>query len=204
MSSAEVTSMLMKYREWLQPREGGVTVSGGEALIQPDFVSNLFQRVKANGLTTCLDTACFGNKARWDKVLPYTDNVLLCIKGMDNQVASQVAQVSAAEMAKSKEFARYIRDHYPNIRLTLRWVLLEGMTDVDSEVEALIAFAKELHPVFSAVQLLPYHDLGREKYSMLEMEYPLGDMPSYKFENALAVQARLEAAGVATILSSGI
>ena len=105
-------------------------------------MADLFQRVRAAGLTTCLDTACFGNKRRWDKVLPYTDNVLLCLKGMDNEVAGKVAQVSAAEMAKSKEFARYIRDAYPNIRITLRWVLLKGMTDADSELEALIAFAK--------------------------------------------------------------
>lgn len=202
MSSAEVTSLLLKYQEWLKPRNGGVTVSGGEALVQPDFVGNLFQRVKAHGLTTCLDTACFGNKSRWDKVLPYTDNVLLCMKGMDNELAGKVAQVSAAEMAKSKQFARYIRDSYPNIRITLRWVLMKGMTDTDGELDALIAFAKELGQVFHAVEILPYHVLGREKYDMLDLEYPLGDMPSYKPEEALAVQAKLEAGGVATILST--
>jgi pyruvate formate lyase activating enzyme len=202
MSSAEVTSMLLKYQEWLKPRNGGVTVSGGEALVQPDFVADLFKRVKASGLSTCLDTACFGNKRRWDKVLPYTDNVLLCMKGMDNELAGKVAQVSAAEMAKSKEFARYIRDSYPNIRITLRWVLMKGMTDSESELDALIAFAKDLGQVFNAVEILPYHELGREKYSMLDLEYPLGDMPSYKPDDAFAVKAKLDAAGVATILSS--
>jgi len=201
MSSAEIASLLLKYKEWLKPRGGGVTVSGGEALVQPDFVADLFQRVRAAGLTTCLDTACFGNKRRWDKVLPYTDNVLLCLKGMDNEVAGKVAQVSAAEMAKSKEFARYIRDAYPNIRITLRWVLLKGMTDADSELEALIAFAKDLGQVFHAVELIPYHELGREKYDMLSLEYPLDDMCAYRSEDALQVQSRLEDAGVATILS---
>lgn len=194
--------MLLKYQEWLKPRNGGVTVSGGEALVQPDFVADLFQRVQASGLTTCLDTACFGNKRRWDKVLPYTDNVLLCMKGMDNDIAAKVAQVSAAEMAKSKEFARYIRDSYPNIRIILRWVLLKGTTDSDSELDALVDFAKDLGQVFRAVEILPYHELGREKYNMLDMDYPLGDMPSYKFEDALVVQAKLEGAGVSTILSS--
>lgn len=202
MSSAEVTSLLLKYKEWLKPRGGGLTVSGGEAMVQPDFVADLFQRVHANGLTTCLDTACFGNQQRWDKVLPYTDNVLLCMKGMDNEVAGKVAQVSAAEMAKSKEFARYIRDSFPNIRITLRWVLLKGMTDTDGELEALIAFAKDLGQAFRAVELIPYHELGREKYDMLNLEYPLDDMSSYKSDDAIAVQKRLENAGVNTILSN--
>lgn len=202
MSSQEITSLLLNYKEWLKPRGGGVTVSGGEALVQPDFVADLFQRVKANGLTTCLDTACFGDKRRWDKVLPYTDNVLLCMKGMDNEVAAKVAKVSAAEMAKSKTFARYIRDSYPNIRITLRWVLLKGTTDTDSELEALIAFAKELGPVFHAVELIPYHELGREKYDMLELEYALDDMSPYKTEDAVNVQKRLEDAGVSVVLSN--
>jgi len=202
MSSAEVASMLLKYQEWLKPRGGGITVSGGEALVQPDFVADLFQRVRAYGLTTCLDTACFGNKRRWDKVLPFTDYVLLCLKGMDNDVAGKVAQVPAAEMAKSKEFAHYICESYPNIRITLRWVLLKGMTDTNSELDALVSLAKDLGNVFGSVELLPYHELGREKYNMLGLDYPLEGMCSYKLEDALQVQARLEAAGLSTILSS--
>jgi pyruvate formate lyase activating enzyme len=202
MSSAEVASLLHKYKEWLEPRGGGVTVSGGEAMVQPEFVADLFKRVHEIGLTTCLDTACFGNKKRWDKVLPHTDNVLLCMKGMDNDVAASVAQVSAAEMAKSKEFARYIRDAYPNIKLTLRWVLLKGKTDTDAELDALAAFAKELGGVFHAIELIPYHELGREKYTMLDIAYPLEDMPAYLVEEAVQVRDRLENAGVAVILSN--
>lgn len=202
MSSAEIASLLSKYKEWLGPRGGGLTVSGGEAMVQPDFVADLFKRVHAIGLTTCLDTACFGNKRRWDKILPYTDNVLLCLKGMDNDVAASVAQVSAAEMAKSKEFARYIRDTYPNIRITLRWVLMKGITDTESELDALAAFAEELHPVFHAVELIPYHELGREKYKMLDLAYPLDDMPAYKIESAVLVRDRLDRSGIATILTN--
>jgi formate C-acetyltransferase len=202
MSSAEVAALATKYKEWLGPRGGGVTVSGGEAMIQPEFVSDLFQRVHNAGLTTCLDTACYGNAARWDKILPYTDNVLLCMKGMNDDVAARVAQVSAKEMARSKEFARYIRDKYPNIKITLRWVLLKDMTDTDSELDALAAFAKELEGVFHAVELIPYHELGKDKYSALDMSYPLEDMAAYKPEDAQMVKARLELEGVTVILSS--
>jgi pyruvate formate lyase activating enzyme len=202
MSSCELTSLLRKYSEWLKPRGGGITVSGGEALVQPDFVSDVFQRVHGLGLTTCLDTACYGNKPRWDKVLPHTDHVLLCLKGMDNEVAARVAQVSPQEMAKSKDFARYIRDTYPNISITLRWVLLKDMTDTDSELEALADFAKELDGAFHAVELIPYHELGREKWNALNMSYPLEDMAPYKADEAELVKNRLEDAGLKVILSN--
>ena len=202
MSSAEVASLVSKYEEWLKPRGGGITVSGGEAMVQPDFVSDLFQRVHQRGLTTCLDTACYGNKRRWDKVLPHTDNVLLCMKGMDNHVAAQVAQVSPNEMEKSKEFARYIRDSHPNIKVTLRWVLLKDMTDTDAELEALIDFTRELGGVFHAIELIPYHELGRDKYTALNLAYPLDDMSAYRYKDAVEVQKRLETAGVTTILSN--
>jgi len=201
MSSEEIASLLYKYKAWLTPRRGGITISGGEPLLQADFVADVFRRVRNQGMTTCLDTACFGNPRRWDKVLPYTDTVLLCLKGMDNQVAGTVAQVHASEMAKSKEFARYIRDNYPEIRVTLRWVLLKDLTDTASEIDALANFALELGASFHAVELLPYHELGRDKYNMLQLEYPLGDMSTYRTEDALRVQAKLEAAGIATILS---
>lgn len=202
MSSCELVSLVDKYGEWLKPRGGGVTVSGGEALVQPDFVSDLFQRVHALGLTTCLDTACYGNKTRWDKVLPHTDHVLLCLKGMDNEVAAQVARVSPQEMEKSKVFARYIRDEYPNIRITLRWVLLKDRTDTDSELDALAAFAKDLEGALHAVELIPYHELGREKWSALNMDYPLEGMSPYKAEEAVLVKERLEGAGLKVVLSN--
>ncbi|CAB9515245.1 PFL-like enzyme TdcE (Partial), partial [Seminavis robusta] len=90
MTDEEIAEMLDHYKGFLAPKNGGVTLSGGEALVQPDFVSAVFQRVHDMGLTTCLDTACHGNKRTWDKVLPHTDYVLLCLKGMDNEVAGKV------------------------------------------------------------------------------------------------------------------
>ena len=202
MSSGEVTSWVGKYKEWLRPRGGGITLSGGEPLLQPRFVSDVFKRVQSLGLTTCLDTATHGNKEIWNEVLPYTDVVLLCVKGMDNKVASKIAQVPVSEVAKSKEFARFIRDNYPNVQLILRWVLLEGFTDTDAEIDALIAFAQELAPALSSVELIPYHELGKDKYASLNQPYPLEGMPPYCLEAATRVKERLEKNGLSTVLSN--
>jgi pyruvate formate lyase activating enzyme len=127
---------------------------------------------------------------------------MLCLKGMDDEVASKVAQHPAKYMSRSKDFARYIRDHHADhVKLSLRWVILEGLTDTDAELERLIAFAKELGPVLTHVQLLPYHELGRDKYEALSIPYPLDDMKPYSKEDALQVQNKLESAGVKTSLT---
>ncbi len=200
VSSVGVAALVGKYQEWLCPHGGGITLSGGEPMLQPNFVADVFKRVHQLGLTTCLDTACHGNRAIWDEVLPHTDVVLLCLKSMDNNVAAEIAQVPASEMAKSKEFARFIRDNYPNIQLTLRWVLMKGLTDTDAELDSLIAFAQELAPVLNNVELIPYHELGKDKYARLNQPYPLDNVTPYRLEDALQVKERLELHGLSTIL----
>jgi pyruvate formate lyase activating enzyme len=78
---------------------------------------------------------------------------------------------------------------------------MKGLTDTDAELERLTAFAKELGPVLTHVQLLSYHELGRGKYEALNIPYPLDDMQPYSKEDALQVQNKLESAGVKTSLT---
>mmetsp|Transcript_18349 Transcript_18349/g.29868 ORF Transcript_18349/g.29868 Transcript_18349/m.29868 type:complete len:179 (-) Transcript_18349:33-569(-) len=175
-------------------------MSGGEPLVQPAFVRSVFKQAKKLGLTTAVDTSGHGNKEIWDKCLPVTDYVMLCIKGMNLDLASLISGVSKASNIRAREFAKYIRDNYQGIHLSLRWVLLKDMTDTDEEIRALAAFAKDLSPVFTHVELLPYHTLGKEKWDMIGIEYPLNDMEPYEYDNAVKVQGKLIGMGIPATL----
>lgn len=201
MSDVEIAAILGKYQDFLRPESGGVTISGGEPLLQSNFVAAVFDKAHKLGVTTCLDTACHGREKDWENVLKRTDFVMLCLKGMDHDVAATVARYGAKGMSRAKDFARYIRDRYPSIQLTLRWVLLKDITDTESELSQLVAFANELAPVLTHIELIPYHELGRDKYVELNEPYPLDDMLPYDPDSALAVQAKIEAEGIATTLA---
>jgi pyruvate formate lyase activating enzyme len=201
MTDDDLLDQVARYEGYLEPNCGGVTISGGEPLMQPDFVSSVFKKVHNRGLTTCLDTACYGMENDWKKVLAHTDYVMLCLKGMDNGIASKVAGVPAHKMARSKDFALFIRDNFPDIKLSLRWVLMEGITDTLDELEKLINFSKQLSPVFTHIELIAYHELGKSKWEALGIAYPLEDMIPFPRVKAERVKEQLENAGVKTVLS---
>ena len=202
ITDVEIASMVEQYKDYLRPHNGGLTVSGGEPLMQPDFVAALFRRAHDLGVTTCLDTACYGNEADWEKVLKETNYVMLCLKGMDDDVAQDIARHPSRFMSQAKTFARYIcRSHSDEIKLSLRWVLLKGKTDTVDELNRLVEFSKELSPVFTHVELIPYHELGRTKYDQLGLEYALDGTPSYDMNDVISVQKRLETAGVKVVVA---
>jgi len=201
MTDEEVVNVLKKYKGFLKQNGGGITISGGEPLLQPNFVRAIFDRVHEMGLSTCLDTSGHGNETAWDKVLPATDHVLLCLKAMDPDLAAYVNGVSKQAGIRAKQFAKYIRDEYPNIKLTLRWVLLKDITDTDSEIDALVKFSKNLSPAFTQIELLPYHILGREKYEHMNRPYPLEGMEPYVYDDALKIKDKIELQGVKVLLA---
>lgn len=201
MTDSEIADLMETYEDFLKPNNGGITLSGGEPMLQPEFCRAVFIRAHSLGLTTCLDTAGHGNHRSWDLVLPSTDYVMLCPKAMNPDVAAYINGVSREAALRAQEMAKYIRDNYKDVKLSIRWVLLKDLTDTEEEIDALIKFAKDLSPVFTHIELLPYHTLGREKYDSLGMPYKMDGVEPYVYSDAVRVKEEIEREGLTVLLA---
>jgi len=149
---------------------GGITVTGGEPLMQVDFLLDLFARLKREGVHTCLDTSgiCFDESdKRYEKLLALTDLVLLDIKHIDEEAHRALTGQSGAA---PRAFARYLSAHGKPV--WIRHVLVSGLTDDDGALRRLKEFIGELRTV-EKIEVLPYHAMGETKYEKLGLPYPL-------------------------------
>ncbi|KAF6266380.1 hypothetical protein COO60DRAFT_1474597 [Scenedesmus sp. NREL 46B-D3] len=191
VSSKNIAAKLQRMQPYLQPNGGGVTCSGGEPLLQPDFVAGVFQEAHALGLTTCLDTTGQGSKhMSWDHVLPHTDTVLFCIKHLD---PLQYEHITGVHQSGSLAFAAELKER--GIPFWLRYVLIPNLTDRPGDIEMLTHFAKA-QPTMLGIELLPYHVLGKSKWDALGMPYPLEGVKPPPRESVLRVVHQLKEAGL--------
>lgn len=169
----DLMSDILRYRRYIE----GITVSGGEPLLQINFVTELFQLAKANELTTCLDTSgsIFNisdqeSLTKLDKLLKYTDIVMLDIKHIDNDKHINLTGHSNRNVL---EFAKYLSAH--NIDTWLRYVLVPSINDDEHTLRKWKNFANSLNNI-KKIEILPYHRLAIEKYQKLGIEYKLKDI----------------------------
>ena len=164
----DILEKIKRYKNYMILSGGGVTVTGGEPLLQVKFLIELFKRLKEEGFTTCIDTS--GMVAITDdikKVLEYTDLVLLDIKHIDDEKCKKLVGVSNK---RELEFAEYLSQN--NIKMWIRQVLLPGYTDDEQDLLKLKEFIKSLKTV-EKVQILPYHSMGKYKWEKLGVKYEL-------------------------------
>ena len=167
----ELFDKIIRYKNYIFPN-GGVTVTGGEPLLQAKFILELFKKLKKEGIHTCIDTS--GIIALTDdikEVLKFTDLVLLDIKHIDNEKCKElVGKSNKLEL----EFAKYLSDN--NIPIWIRQVLIPGYTDDEQDLLKLKEFISSLKTV-EKVELLPYHSIGEFKWKKLGLKYPLEGVP---------------------------
>lgn len=170
-------------------RSGGVTVTGGEPLMQMDFLTALFENLKAHGIHTCIDTSgiVFNPESpdfmkRIDHLLSLTDLVMLDIKHIDD---SRHLKLTGQSNKKVLDFAAYLSEK--NIPVWIRHVLVPGITFYREYLEELGTFMGSLNNV-KALDVLPYHSMGITKYDSLGIPYPLRDTPEPSKEDAVAAR----------------
>ena len=155
---------------------GGITVSGGEALLQIDFLLELFEKAKQRGIGTCLDTSAqlFTRKSpffeKFERLMELTDTVLLDIKHIDDEEHRKLTRHSNANIL---DCARYLSEI--DRPVWIRHVLIPGITDKDEYLVRLRDFLSTLHNI-ERIEVLPYHTLGVYKYEKLGIDYPLKDV----------------------------
>lgn len=157
------------YRAFMEASGGGVTVSGGEPLLQPEFVAAIFAECHARGINTCLDTNGYTTPELADPVLDHTDLVMLDIKQADPE---QHKALTGVESTNTLNLLRHIAAR--KIRLWIRYVLVPGWSDDPADVERLGALLDQLPPgSVEKIQVLPYHLMGRYKWETLGIRYEL-------------------------------
>ncbi len=170
ISVNELIAEIQRVKPYIQ--SGGVTVSGGEPLIQPEFVAEIFRQAHQIGLHTALDTSGYVHHIEAvEPVLGSTDLVLLDIKSYDPEIYYQITHV---DVEPTLNFARYLDSiHKPT---WIRFVLVPGLSDPEANVTGLAKFVSTLSNV-EQVEVLPFHKMGEYKWRELGLDYKLFDTP---------------------------
>lgn len=171
-STDDLIKKALRYRSYWG-NEGGITVSGGEPLLQIDFLTELFKKAKENGIHTTLDTS--GNPftreepffGKFQTLMQYTDLILLDIKHIDEK---EHIRLTGHTNKNILDLATYLSDTGKPV--WIRHVLVPERSDKDEYLDRLHEFISTLHNV-ERVEVLPYHTLGEYKWKELGMDYPL-------------------------------
>ena len=159
-------------------KDGGITVTGGEPLMQLDFLIDLFSQAKQKGIHTCIDSSGIAfnrdNPAvmeKMEKLMPLTNLVMLDIKHIDPQ---KHLELTGQPNEHILDFCRYLEEK--NVDMWIRHVVVPGITDDDRYLEELGYFIGQFHNL-KALDVLPYHTMGEKKYESLGIPYKLHGVP---------------------------
>jgi len=169
----EVFSKAKRYFPYFKNSGGGITVSGGEPFVQPEFITELFIKCKNEGIHTAIDTNGFtdSNSDAVNTLLDYTDLVLLDIKHIDNEKHKSLTGFSNEKVLK---FAQHLNER--KIPVWLRYVVVPGLTDFKPDIKKLSKFIEGLSNI-EKIELLPFHKMGEYKWKNLDLDYKLYDTP---------------------------
>lgn len=186
-SLEEILTKVEKYKNYFKPSGGGVTISGGEPLLQVKFLLELLPTLKQDDIHVAIDTSgSFDLTENIKKVIDLADLFLLDIKCINDEICKDLTGVSnKQELA----FAEYLNSiHKP---MWIRQVLVPGITDHEEDLLKLKEFIANLSNV-EKVEILPYHDMGRFKWEQLGLKYELDGVPAATSEDVERAKKILE------------
>ncbi len=163
---------ILRFRPYFEKSGGGVTLSGGEPLLQKDFLLEFLSALKKEGIHTCLDTsgAAYGD---FGEILSLTDLVLYDVKAIDS---AGYKKLCCGDISVTEDFLRQLDKS--TAKIIVRQVVVPGISDSDEYMTKLSDYIRRKIPRAAAVELLPYHRLGEHKYKKLGIKYPLDGVPA--------------------------
>lgn len=165
----DLLARIRRYRGVFRATGGGITLSGGEVLQQPAFAARVLRGAKEMGVHTALDTSGFLGRHATDELLADVDLVLLDVKAGDE---ATYRRVTGRSLAPTLEFGRRLSGL--GIETWIRFVLVPGLTDDPATIAPIAEYAASL-PAVGRVEVLPFHQMGRQKWAEAGLEYSLAD-----------------------------
>lgn len=183
---------ILKYKNFI--KSGGVTITGGEPLLQPKFVKEIFKKCKEYNIHTALDTTGYFLNDDVKDVLKYTDLILLDIKCIDKDVHKKLTNVDIQPVLN---FIEYIKSIHKKV--WIRHVVVPGITDNDELLDRLLDYIVNLGDMVERVEILPYHTMGKYKWKELGIDYSLEGVPTLSLERADEIKQNFRAKGLNVI-----
>lgn len=183
-TALELVQKVLRYQEYFGEK-GGITVSGGEPLLQPEFVRELFRLCHEAGINTCLDTSGSILNESCKKLLDETDRVLLDVKYTSDEFYKTYVGCSYELVLK---FLSYLNER--QIPVTLRQVIIPTLNDHEGNILELKRVA-ENYPCVDKVELLPFKKICQVKYDNMHLEFPFGHLPVPTKESVTALKKLL-------------
>ena len=197
ISVREILETVEKDRVYYNRSRGGVTLSGGECLCQADFSAALLRACKERDITTAIETTGCAPFSQIEKLLPYVDTFLMDIKHMNSEKHKQfTTKPNDLILENASKLGTLEKE------LIVRVPVIPGFNDTEEEIGDIAGFASGL-PVVKEIHLLPYHKLGKDKYTALGREYTMGDAPLIPKEKMQLLKAAAERGGRGLICTIG-
>lgn len=177
MAAEDIVNEAAKDIKYYENSGGGITVSGGEPLAQPEFTLEILKSARDRGTHTCIETSGYAPKSILDRILPYVDLLLFDYKATGTEKHRELTGVSNGPILENLEYC-YDR----GASIILRCPMIPGVNDSDDHLAAISEISLK-HPRLKGIEILPYHDFGRGKWKELGREYTLSSL-----KNATAEQ----------------
>ncbi len=192
VTSDEILSKVKRYRGVMKATGGGLTISGGEPLMQPAYVRRLLRGAKAMDVHTAIDTSGNLGAHCTDEMLDDIDLVLLDVKSGDPETYKKV---TGRDLEPTLQFGRRLAAH-GDTEVWVRFVLVPGLTDAEHNVDAVAEYVASLGECVTRVEVLPFHQMGQDKWAELGMRYELADTKPPSPELVERVRGQFRARGL--------